>query len=97
MVRRLLWRRSAVLIVVGFLHAMLLYVGDILAAYGVLLLVGAWAVHWRDRTLLLVAALFLALNALPGESPSSSAAALDPAMLPPDPIGALRARIVVPH
>lgn len=94
-VRRLLWRRSAVLIVVGFLHAMLLYIGDILAAYGVLLLLGAWAVRWRDRTLLLVAAVFLVLNALPGGSLSSEAVAPDPAMIPPDPIAALKARIVV--
>ncbi len=46
-VRRLLWRRAACLIVVGFLHAVLLYVGDILGAYGVLLLLGAWTVRWR--------------------------------------------------
>ena len=36
-VRRLLWRRSRFLIVLGFLHAVLLFVGDILTAYGVLL------------------------------------------------------------
>ncbi|MEV7629777.1 hypothetical protein [Actinoplanes sp. NPDC089786] len=40
--RRLLWRRSLVLVAVGFVDALLFYVGDILAAYGVLLLVGAW-------------------------------------------------------
>ena len=51
-----------VLIVVGFLHAVLLYVGDILAAYGVLLFVGAWVVRWKDRWLLLVAALFFVLD-----------------------------------
>ena len=54
------------LIVVGFLHAMLLYVGDILAAYGVLLFVAAWvaALQGPDaaaRGLLL----FLVLAALP--------------------------------
>ena len=31
-VRRLLWRRSGVLVLVGLLHGLLLYVGDILAA-----------------------------------------------------------------
>lgn len=31
-VRRMLWRRALVLIAVGFVHAMLLYIGDILAA-----------------------------------------------------------------
>lgn len=66
-VRRLLWRRALALVAVGFLHAVLLYVGDILAAYGVLLLLGAWTVRWRDRWLLGVAAFFWVLTALPGE------------------------------
>ena len=61
-VRRMLWRRALCLVVVGFLHAMLLYVGDILAAYGVLLLVGAWVVWWRDRWLLVWAALLFVLD-----------------------------------
>jgi uncharacterized membrane protein YeiB len=84
-VRRLLWRRSLVLVVVGFLHAVLLYAGDILAAYGVLLLVGAWLVRWPDRRLLLVAALMLALTSLPGgDSMTISTEPPDAAMLPPD-------------
>lgn len=84
-VRRLLWRRSLVLVVVGFLHAVLLYAGDILAAYGVLLLVGAWAVGWRDRWLLVVALVFFALGALPGDGSSTiSTEPPDPSMLPPD-------------
>jgi uncharacterized membrane protein YeiB len=58
-IRKLLWRRSLVLIVLGFLHAMLLYIGDILAAYGVLLLLGVWALRWKDRWLFVVAALVL--------------------------------------
>ncbi|MBC2932416.1 DUF418 domain-containing protein [Nocardioides sp. zg-1228] len=66
-VRRLLWRRAGVLVCVGFLHAVLLFVGDILAAYGVLLLVGAWAVRWKDGWLLGVAAAFLVLVALPDD------------------------------
>ncbi|RYB93821.1 DUF418 domain-containing protein [Nocardioides oleivorans] len=66
-VRRLLWRRALFLVAVGFVHATLLFVGDILAAYGVLLLVGAWAVRWKDGWLLGVATLFLLLTALPGE------------------------------
>ena len=84
-VRRLLWRRSLVLVVVGFLHAVLLYAGDILAAYGVLLFVGAWVVRWKDRWLLLTALLFFVLVSLPGDSSSTSSA--DPphvSMLPPD-------------
>ena len=84
-VRRLLWRRSGVLVLVGFLHGLLLYVGDILAAYGVLLFLAAWTVRWRDRALLVVAACFFVLTSLPAEgSLSTSSAPPDSAMLPPD-------------
>ncbi|GAA3013346.1 DUF418 domain-containing protein [Streptosporangium longisporum] len=92
-VRRLLWRRGLVLVAVGFAHAVLLYAGDILAAYGVLLLVGAWAVRWRDRWLLAVALLFFVLTALPGGA--SSTVGTDPpdvAMLPPDVLTMIAAR-----
>jgi uncharacterized membrane protein YeiB len=84
-VRRLLWRRSLVLVVVGFLHALLLYAGDILAAYGVLLFVGAWLVRWKDRWLVLTALLFFLLGALPGDGSSTiSSDPPDVSMLPPD-------------
>ncbi|RII14801.1 hypothetical protein DSC45_20820 [Streptomyces sp. YIM 130001] len=84
-VRRLLWRRGLVLVVVGSLHAMLLYVGDILAAYGVLLLVGAWMVRWKDRWLLVTALLFFVMMAMPSDgSLAVSADAPDRSMLPPD-------------
>ena len=95
-VRRLLWRRALFLVAVGFLHAMLLYVGDILAAYGVLLLLGAWAVRWTDRWLLIVAALFFVFVALP--SAGSMSVATDPpdhSMLPPDLFSMLSHRITV--
>ncbi len=83
-VRRLLWRRGLALIVIGTAHAMLLYVGDILAAYGVLLLAGAWMVRWKDRWLLLTALLFLVLVSLPSDGSSAvSADPPDPSMLPP--------------
>ncbi|WP_332644142.1 DUF418 domain-containing protein [Aeromicrobium sp.] len=84
-VRRLLWRRAAVLIVVGFLHAVLLYAGDILGAYGVLLLAGAWMVRWKDRWLIAIAIVFFAITLSP--SADSSTLITDPpdaSMLPPD-------------
>jgi uncharacterized protein len=94
-VRRMLWRRGLVLMGVGFLHAMLLYVGDILAAYGVLLLVGAWVVWWRDRWLLAWAAVLFVLLSLP--SMDSGSISTDPphvSMLPPD-LGSMFAERVV--
>lgn len=95
-VRRLLWRRSLVLIVVGFLHAMLLYVGDILAAYGVLLLLGAWTVRWRARWLVLLAAGFFALLLFPSaDSLSISTDPPDASMLSPDLASMFSERIVV--
>ena len=95
-VRRLLWRRSLILVVVGFLHAMLLYVGDIIAAYGVLLFFGAWVVRWRSRWLVVLAIFFFLLGALPsGESTSISSDQPDPSMLPPDLVTMFSSRIVV--
>ena len=84
-VRRLLWRRSLVLVVVGFLHAVLLYAGDILGAYGVLLLAGACMVRWKDRWLLVLAAVFLVVTALPSaDSMTLTSDPPDLSMLPPD-------------
>ena len=83
--RRLLWRRALVLVVIGVLDALLFYVGDILAAYGVLLAVGVWAVRWRDRWLWVVAGFFFLLTSLPSaDSMSTSSEPPDPSMLPVD-------------
>jgi len=95
-VRRLLRRRAAALVAIGFCHALLLYVGDILAAYGVLLALGAWAVWWRDRWLLAWAALFFVLTALPdGAALTGSSAGPSAAELPPDPWTAIVERLPV--
>ncbi|MGV9530193.1 DUF418 domain-containing protein [Streptomyces cellulosae] len=84
-VRRLLWRRALALVVIGALHGLLLFAGDILAAYGVLLFLGAWTVRWKDRRLLVTAAFFFVLCALPGDdSLSISTAPPDASLLPGD-------------
>jgi uncharacterized membrane protein YeiB len=60
--RRLLRRRSRWLLAFGFCHALLLFFGDILGAYGLagLLLLGV--LRWRDRTLLVFAGLWLVVH-----------------------------------
>lgn len=94
--RFLLWRRALVLVVLGTLDAVLLYVGDILAAYGVLLFLGAFAIRWKDRWLLVVAALLFILTALPSDgSMAISTEPPDPSMLPVDVFGQLADRIAV--
>ena len=95
-VRHLLWRRALFLVLVGFAHAMLLYVGDILAAYGVLLFLGVWAIRWTDGWLLLVAAAFLVAISVPSDvSLSTSADPPDASMLPPDLLTQFAERILV--
>lgn len=83
-VRRLLRRRSLVLVAVGLVDALLCYAGDILAAYGVLLFVALWSVRWKDRWVLLTAFAFLVLISLPGGSLTISREGPHPALLPPD-------------
>lgn len=95
-IRKLLRRRSLVLVVLGFLHAMLLYVGDILAAYGVLLFLGVWALRWKDRWLFIVAAFVLVVSSLPsGDSLSTATDPPDPSMLPQNLLDQFADRIVV--
>lgn len=95
-VRWLLWRRSLVLVVLGFIDAMLFYIGDILGAYGVLLFIGVWVLRWKDRWILLTALFLFLLTALPSDG--SMAVSADPpdiSMLPPNFLDGLQARIPV--
>ncbi|RYY49929.1 MAG: DUF418 domain-containing protein [Actinomycetales bacterium] len=92
-VRRILWRRALVLVVVGLVHGLLLYVGDILAAYGVLLFLGAWAVRWRDGWLLTIGVVMTVMVGLPSEGTLAvSTDGPTPAELPRDLATMLAAR-----
>ncbi len=61
--RRLLRRRSGWLFAFGTAHALLLFFGDVLAAYGLAGLVLTGALCWRDRSLLLFASGWLLVHA----------------------------------
>ncbi len=63
-IRRVLLRRSRWLIVFGFVHAVLLFPGDVLGLYGVLGLALVALVRVSDRTLLTVAAGWLVVVAV---------------------------------
>lgn len=94
--RKLLRRRSLFLIVVGFLHATLLYIGDILAAYGVLSFLLVRLLRWKDRTLLILAGVGFAVMAIPsGDSLSTSTDPPDPTMLPESLLGGFVDRAAV--
>ncbi|WP_405062025.1 DUF418 domain-containing protein [Kribbella sp. NBC_01505] len=54
--RKLLRRRARWLVLLGLLHAVLLYYGDILTAYGLIALVLVSAIRWSDARLLVSAA-----------------------------------------
>lgn len=62
--RRLLRRRGRWLIVFGFLHGVLLFYGDILAAYGLLALVFVGALRWQDRKIMIWSGVFAVLGSL---------------------------------
>jgi uncharacterized protein len=58
-VRRLIRRRGWWMVLIGFLHALLLFSGDIIGAYGLLAVVLAEVlIQARDRTLLIMAVLW---------------------------------------
>lgn len=66
-VRRLVRRRGWWMILFGFVHALLLFSGDIIGAYGLLAVVLAGVmIRARDRTLLVVAGLWLVPAAASG-------------------------------
>ncbi len=89
-VNALLRRRSLWLVALGFVHALLLWMGDILGAYGLAgLLLGWLFLRRRDATLLVWAGVFTGLAALlaafsllglafmPADAPSSAAFSMD--------------------
>jgi uncharacterized protein len=88
-VSRLVRRRSMWMIVIGFLHCVLLYVGDIVAAYGLLAILLVAAVRWREWVLLTLAGLVFVVLSLPGAADASLREGPDPTMMPPDPVTAL--------
>jgi uncharacterized membrane protein YeiB len=91
-VSRLVRRRSLWMLVIGFLHCVLLYVGDIVAAYGFLALLLVGVVRWKEWVLLAIAALVWVVLSLPDGDPAAFVAGPDPAMLPPDPVTAFAER-----
>jgi uncharacterized membrane protein YeiB len=88
-VSRLVRRRSLWMIVIGFLHCVLLYVGDIVAAYGLLALILVTVVRWKEWVLLTLAGLLLVVLSLPGDADASLTEGPDPAMMPPEPVTAV--------
>lgn len=85
-VRRMLRRRHWAMILLGALHAALLFYGDVLGAYGVAGLVLVWLFFGRrDRTLLVWSIVLTALHAISAALSVVSglllARAADPAML----------------
>lgn len=98
-VRALVRRRGRWMIGFGFLHALLLFSGDILGAYGLLaVLLGGALIRAGDRALLVVvalwvlpAALFGALQGLP--LPESATAVL-PSMAITEPFAAAGSRVL---
>ncbi len=63
-VRRLLRRRGVFLLLFGFVHALLVFPGEILTSYGLAALVTGWLLLRPDRALVRAAAVFAALYAL---------------------------------
>jgi hypothetical protein len=94
-VSRLVRRRSLWMMLIGFLHCVLLYVGDIVAAYGFLALLLVGAVRWKEWVLLTLAGLMLVVLSLPSADDAALVAGPDPALLSPDPVTAFVERAAV--
>lgn len=97
--KRIVRRRSAWLIAFGFAHALLLFFGDILAAYGLIGLLGVGMLRARDKTLIRIALIaipvHIAVELLAG---SSAVAAGHEAAFPTmiaDPLEAMAMRLAV--
>lgn len=60
--RKLLRRRGWWMVLIGFLHALLLFAGDIIAAYGLVAVVFVGALRWNDKRLLRWAGLWLVVT-----------------------------------
>lgn len=63
-VRRLLRRRGAFLLLFGFVHALLVFPGEILTSYGLAALITGWLLLRPNRALVRAAAVFAVLYAL---------------------------------
>ncbi|MEU5874675.1 DUF418 domain-containing protein [Glycomyces sp. NPDC047369] len=96
--RRIVRRRSAWLLVFGFAHALLLFFGDILAAYGFVGLLFTGMLVARDRTLFKIAALtslaHIAVVALLGLSAEAADHRTEQPTTIADPLAALAMRLM---
>jgi uncharacterized protein len=96
--RRIVRRRSAWLLAFGFAHALLLFFGDILAAYGFVGLLFTGLLVARDRTLLKITALVsiahIAVVALLGLSAEAADHRTEQATTIADPLAALGMRLM---
>lgn len=97
--KRLVRRRSAWLLAFGFAHALLLFFGDILAAYGLIGLVFTGLLWSRDRTLIRTAWIAAAVHILVVVALGASAEAAGHANASPtlvtDPLEAAAMRLAV--
>ncbi|MFB6721980.1 DUF418 domain-containing protein [Kribbella sp. NPDC056345] len=89
--RKLLRRRALWLMLLGLLHAVLLYYGDILTAYGLIALVLVSAIRWSDPRLLVSAAVLALFGSwafafLATPNPPDSAAEMYPGALDHNPL-----------